>query len=114
MAQNKKHTPEQIASLLRQIEDAVANVKATPVSCRESGITEHIGPNADSGLAPPQSESRRLLTLNANVCCHRFFGDFPCANRHVRDKRLAWARHVDAMTEIGEGLAEKVSLRRPF
>ena len=40
MAKGKKHTPEQIVSLLRQIEVAVANGKATPVACRESGITE--------------------------------------------------------------------------
>jgi transposase-like protein len=40
MAKGKKHTPEQIVSLLRQIEVAVANGKTTPVACRESGITE--------------------------------------------------------------------------
>lgn len=40
MAKGKKHTPEQIVSVLRQIEVAVANGKTTPVACRESGITE--------------------------------------------------------------------------
>ena len=40
MANGKKHTPEQIASLLRQIEAAVANGKTTPVACWENGITE--------------------------------------------------------------------------
>jgi transposase-like protein len=40
MARGKKHTAEQIVSLLRQIEVAVANGKMTPVACRESGITE--------------------------------------------------------------------------
>jgi len=40
MAKGKKHTPEQIVSLLRQIEVAVANGKTTPVACREGGITE--------------------------------------------------------------------------
>jgi transposase-like protein len=40
MAKGKKHTPEQIVSLLRQIEIAVANGKTTPIACRESGITE--------------------------------------------------------------------------
>ena len=40
MAGGKKHTAEQIVSLLRQIEVAVANGKTTPVACRESGITE--------------------------------------------------------------------------
>jgi putative transposase len=40
MARGKKHTAEQIVSLLRQIEVAVANGKTTPVACRECGITE--------------------------------------------------------------------------
>jgi putative transposase len=40
MAKGKKHTPEQIVSLLRQIEVSVANGKTTPLACRENGITE--------------------------------------------------------------------------
>jgi transposase-like protein len=40
MGRGKKHTPEQIVSLLRQIEVAVATGKTTPVACRESGISE--------------------------------------------------------------------------
>src|SRR6202790_625501 len=40
MARGKKHTAEQIVSLLRQIEVAVANGKTTPVACRDNGITE--------------------------------------------------------------------------
>jgi transposase-like protein len=40
MARGKKHSAEQIVSLLRQIEVAVANGKTTPAACRESGITE--------------------------------------------------------------------------
>ena len=42
MARGKKHTPEQIVSLLRQIEVAVANGKMTPAACREGGITDKI------------------------------------------------------------------------
>ncbi len=43
MARGKKHTPDQIVSLLRQIEVAVANGKATPVACRDTqpGPEEH-------------------------------------------------------------------------
>ena len=41
MARGKKYTPEQIASLIRQVEVAVGNGKMTPAACRESGITEH-------------------------------------------------------------------------
>ncbi len=37
MGKGKKHTPEQIVSLLRQIEVAVSNGKTTPIACREGG-----------------------------------------------------------------------------
>jgi transposase-like protein len=40
MARGKKHSAEQIVSLLRQIEVAVANGKTTPAACRDGGITE--------------------------------------------------------------------------
>ena len=36
----KKHSPEQIVAILRQIEVAVANHKPTGQACREAGITE--------------------------------------------------------------------------
>ena len=36
----KKHKPEQIVTLLRQIEVEVANGKITPQACRDAGITE--------------------------------------------------------------------------
>ena len=36
----KKHSPEQIVAILRQIEVAIANHKPTPQACREAGITE--------------------------------------------------------------------------
>ena len=40
MARGKKHTPEQIVNVLRQIEVAIANGKTTPVACKEAGFTE--------------------------------------------------------------------------
>ena len=36
----KKHTPEQIVAILRQIEVAIASNKPTPQACREAEITE--------------------------------------------------------------------------
>ena len=36
----KKHSPEQIVAILRQIEVEVANHKPTGKACREAGITE--------------------------------------------------------------------------
>jgi hypothetical protein len=35
-----EHTPDQIVSLLRQIEVATSNGKINPAACREAGITE--------------------------------------------------------------------------
>ena len=42
MARGKKHSPEQIVSLLRQIEVAVANGKTTGLACKKAAITEQI------------------------------------------------------------------------
>jgi putative transposase len=39
MARGRKHTPEQVVNLLRQIEVAVANGKTTSVACKEAEIT---------------------------------------------------------------------------
>jgi transposase-like protein len=36
----KKHKPEQIVALLRQVEVGIANGKTTPQACRELEITE--------------------------------------------------------------------------
>ena len=40
MARGKKHSPEQIVKVLRQIEVAIANGKSTPLACKEAGIIE--------------------------------------------------------------------------
>jgi putative transposase len=40
MVKAKKHTPEQIVNIPRQIEVAVANGKTHPIASREAGITE--------------------------------------------------------------------------
>jgi putative transposase len=58
----KKYKPEQIVSLLRQIEVAVANGKATPQACRDTGITDQsyyrwrfAPPNLDSSISITKS-----------------------------------------------------------
>jgi len=40
MGKAKRHSPEQIVNILRQIEVGIANGKTHPVACREAGITE--------------------------------------------------------------------------
>jgi putative transposase len=41
MARGKRHTPEQIVNVLRQIEAAIANGMTLPAAYREAGFTEH-------------------------------------------------------------------------
>ena len=38
----KRHTPERIVTLLRQVEVAAGNGKATPQACKEAAITEQM------------------------------------------------------------------------
>ena len=40
MANPRKHTPEQIVNILRQIEVAISYGKTAPAASREAGITE--------------------------------------------------------------------------
>jgi putative transposase len=40
MARRKKHSPEQVLNLLRQVEVGVANGKTTTQACKEAEITE--------------------------------------------------------------------------
>jgi putative transposase len=40
MARGKKHSPEQVVNLLRQIEVAIANGKSTSMACKEASITD--------------------------------------------------------------------------
>jgi hypothetical protein len=40
MARGKKYTPEQIVSLLRQVEVSVVSGKTTAQTCKEAAITE--------------------------------------------------------------------------
>ena len=40
MGKARKHTPEQIVNILRQIEVGIANGKTHPIASREAGISE--------------------------------------------------------------------------
>ena len=42
MARGKKHQPEQVVNLLRQIKVPVANGKSTDQACRDAGSVEQI------------------------------------------------------------------------
>jgi len=74
MAQRKKYTPEQIVSLLRQVEVAVASGKTTSQASREASITEqatdgllltdHI---ADDKLVPAGYPLRHVFASPPNL-----------------------------------------------
>jgi TetR/AcrR family transcriptional regulator, copper-responsive repressor len=61
MARGKKHTPEQIVSLLRQIEVAVGNNKTMPVACRDNGISFFSGLCIERNLKSVRVSSTRKI-----------------------------------------------------
>jgi len=78
MGKAKKHRPEQIVNILRQIEVAVCNGKTAPMASREAGITEQTyyrwrkeygGMNTDQAkrLKELQQENGKLKRLVAEL-----------------------------------------------
>ena len=78
MARGKKHSPEQVVNLLRQIEVAVANGKTTSLACKEAGITnqtyyrwrkEYGGLQVDQArrLKELEQENAKLKRIVANL-----------------------------------------------
>jgi transposase-like protein len=74
----KKHKPEQIVTLLRQIEVEIANGKSTPQACKEAEITqqtyyrwrkEYGGLKLDqaNGLTELEKETAKLKRLVAEL-----------------------------------------------
>src|SRR5271168_5276770 len=78
MARGKKHSPEQVVNLLRQIEVGIANGKTTGQACKEALITEQTyyrwrreygGLQVDQAkrLKELESENSKLKRLVANL-----------------------------------------------
>jgi putative transposase len=78
MARGKKHSPEQVVNLLRQIEVAIANGKSTSMACKEASITdqtyyrwrkEYGGLQVDQArrLKELEQENAKLKRLVANL-----------------------------------------------
>jgi putative transposase len=66
MARRKKHTPEQVVNLLRQIEVAVAQGKTTALACKEAEITEQSYYRWRKGYGGLQvDQARRLKELES-------------------------------------------------
>ena len=73
----KKHSPEQIVAILRQIEVAIAHNKPTPQACREAGINEqsyYRWRKEYGGLngTPISSRSRCRSATRWMNCLHRW------------------------------------------
>ena len=78
----RKHKPEQILTLLRQVEVELANGKSTPQACREAAITaqtqyrwckEFGGLKLDQAkrLKELQRENAKLMRLVAELCLEK-------------------------------------------
>ena len=78
MARGKKHSPEQVVNLLRQIEVAIANGKSTSLACKEALITdqtyyrwrkEYGGLHVDQArrLKELEQENAKLKRIVANL-----------------------------------------------
>lgn len=101
MARGKKHTPEQVVNLLRQIEVAVANGKTTAVACKEAGITEQTyywwrkeygGLQEDQArrLKELEQENTKLRRLVANLSLEKMvLKDIAKGGRFRRSKSRA-------------------------
>jgi hypothetical protein len=63
MPRGKKHTAEQIVSLLRQIEVGTANGKLRPQACKEVGITEQTYYRWRKEYGGQVDQARRLKEL---------------------------------------------------
>jgi putative transposase len=87
MAPGKEHTPDQIVSLLRQIEVAVANGKTTPVACRDNGITEQTYYRYRKEYGGLQvNHARRLKELEqANTKLKRLVGELRLEKLVLKD-----------------------------
>jgi putative transposase len=57
----KRYKPEQIMTLLRQVEVVIANGKLTPQACREAGISEQTFYRWHGGLKLDQAKRLKAL-----------------------------------------------------
>jgi hypothetical protein len=109
MARGKKHTPEQMVSLLRQVEVevAVASGKSTDQACREAGIVEQTyyrwrkeygGLQVDQAkrLKELEAENAKLIQLfkseKLDSCFQLSYIPWTCFNRKQAFLHTPYAR----------------------
>ncbi|HEU5400133.1 MAG TPA: IS3 family transposase [Terriglobales bacterium] len=118
MARRKKHTPEQVVNLLRQIEVAVANGKTTSVACKEAEITEQTyyrwrkeygGLQVDQArrLKELQSENAKLKRLVSELSLEKLvLKDIAFGKLLSPERRRVAVDHAQA-----QGLSERRACR---
>jgi putative transposase len=78
MGNGRKHTPEQISNLMRQIDSSVANGKTSAAACKECGITvqtyyrwrreySNLKPDQSKRLKELEQENEKLKRLVAEL-----------------------------------------------
>src|SRR6185312_6667828 len=101
MAQRKKHTPEQVVNLLRQIEVDVANGKTTSQSCKEAEITEQTCYRWRKGYGGLQvNQARRLKELeseNAKLRDEFLNGEMFYSIQEMRVLAERWRIHYNTI-----------------
>jgi len=86
MARRKKHTPEQVVNLLRQIEVAVANGKTTSVACKEAEITDQTYDRRKEYGGLQVDQARRLKELESeNAKFKRLVSDLSLEKLILKD-----------------------------
>ena len=88
MAKARKHTPEQIVNILRQIEVAVANGKRHPVASREAGITEqsyYRWRKENGGLKVDQAKRLKELLEQENSKLKRLVAELSLDKQILQD-----------------------------
>ena len=117
---SKKYKPEQIVSLLRQIEVAMANGKATPQACREAGIAEQTyyrwrkeygGLRLDQAKRMKELEKENLKLKRLGL--GRLLKPIPSVTRENQDRRNGLSTHLHNAQKPGKRIQAKQRRKLP-
>ena len=114
MARGKRHTPEQIVNVLRQIEVAIANGKTTPAACKKAGFTEQTyyrRRKEYGGLKVDQAKRLNLIDEHTRECLdiHWFATLAEASNSSKAGGRNIVRAVVTGLSKIGRQANSPVS-----